>query len=314
MNSPLVSIIIPTFNRAHLIGETLDSVLAQTYTNWECIVVDDGSTDDTYKVLNSYCLKDSRFKYFKCPKNRLKGANSARNYGLEQSKGKYVNWFDSDDVMGQDFILRKVTVVEKEALDFAISYSLDFDSKGQKKPMFEFDNIGKSLTLKNYISSQINWVTMDVIVLKSSLKNLRFNEVLKSSQEYNFFSRYLIQYPKGKFINECLAYRRVHPNSIQEKLKITPLNRKRELLINDLVLLDDIKEKAPKNIIKIVLKRIIKLNYGFQEKGVINKLQIQVFLTLLKFGYFRKALNYSFWVTSNFLLGKGYCFIRSNFS
>ncbi len=62
MNNPLVSIIIPTYNRAHLIHETLDSVLAQTYTNWECIVVDDGSSDNTEEVLESYINKDFRFQ------------------------------------------------------------------------------------------------------------------------------------------------------------------------------------------------------------------------------------------------------------
>ena len=61
MQPPLVSIIIPTYNRAHLIGETLDSVLVQTYTHWECIVVDDGSTDGTDALLATYCKKDSRF-------------------------------------------------------------------------------------------------------------------------------------------------------------------------------------------------------------------------------------------------------------
>ena len=63
MDNPLVSIIIPTYNRAHLISETLDSVLAQTYTNWECIVVNDGSPDDTEKVAKRWVEKDSRFKY-----------------------------------------------------------------------------------------------------------------------------------------------------------------------------------------------------------------------------------------------------------
>ena len=61
--NPLVSIIIPTYNRAHLIKETLDSVLTQTYTNWECIIVDDGNSDNTEEVINSYIAKDQRFKY-----------------------------------------------------------------------------------------------------------------------------------------------------------------------------------------------------------------------------------------------------------
>lgn len=99
MKTPLVSIIIPTLNRAHLIGETLESVLAQTYQHWECIVVDDGSTDGTDKVLAHYMAKDPRFQYHHRPKDRLAGGNAARNYGLEVSKGEYIQWFDSDDLM-----------------------------------------------------------------------------------------------------------------------------------------------------------------------------------------------------------------------
>ena len=59
--NPLVSIIIPTYNRAQLIGETLDSILEQSYVNWECIVIDDGSTDSTDIVMARYCVKDTRF-------------------------------------------------------------------------------------------------------------------------------------------------------------------------------------------------------------------------------------------------------------
>ncbi len=84
MQTPLVSIIIiiiiPTYNRAHLIGETLDSILAQTYTNWECIVVDDGSTDETDSLLAAYCAKDKRFQYQHRLSDRPKGANACRNY------------------------------------------------------------------------------------------------------------------------------------------------------------------------------------------------------------------------------------------
>jgi glycosyltransferase involved in cell wall biosynthesis len=97
-DQPIVSIIIPTYNRAHLIGETLDSVLAQTYTNWECIIVDDGSTDNTDEVVEEYVKKDSRFKYYHRPDEHLPGGNGARNYGFKMSKGEYVNWLDSDDL------------------------------------------------------------------------------------------------------------------------------------------------------------------------------------------------------------------------
>src|SRR5690606_29007556 len=108
------SIIIPTFNRAHLIGETLDSVLAQTYQNWECLVVDDGSTDGTDALMAEYVAKDSRFHYHKRPDTHLPGGNGARNYGFEESKGAYIQWFDDDDVMLLGFIERKMVVFTKD--------------------------------------------------------------------------------------------------------------------------------------------------------------------------------------------------------
>ena len=95
----LVSIIIPTYNRADLIGETLDSVIAQTYQNWECIVVDDGSSDNTEQVVQSYINKDKRFRYYHRPPEHQPGGNGARNYGFKKSKGEYIQWFDSDDLM-----------------------------------------------------------------------------------------------------------------------------------------------------------------------------------------------------------------------
>jgi len=111
MTTPLVSIIIPTYNRAHLIGETLDSIIAQTYTNWECIVVDDGSTDNTDKLLAEYCKKDARFKYHHRPKNRLKGGNAARNYGFELSKGEYLIFLDSDDLLEESCIKERCRLI-----------------------------------------------------------------------------------------------------------------------------------------------------------------------------------------------------------
>src|SRR5690606_1544911 len=95
----LVSIVIPTYNRAHFVGETLNSVLAQTHQNWECIIVDDGSTDNTEDVIKKFLEKDKRFQFYKRPDDRVKGPNACRNYGFEKTKGDYINFFDDDDLM-----------------------------------------------------------------------------------------------------------------------------------------------------------------------------------------------------------------------
>ena len=78
MSQPLVSIIIPTYNRAHLISETLRSIKLQTYQNWECIIIDDGSTDNSAEVIAEFCAQDNRSQFFKRPQNQPKGANTCR--------------------------------------------------------------------------------------------------------------------------------------------------------------------------------------------------------------------------------------------
>lgn len=98
MPDDLITIIVPTFNRELLITETMDSILAQTYQNWECIIVDDGSTDDTIKVVEKYVNKDERFKLFQRNRNP-KGAPTCRNIGISKVKGNYFMFLDSDDKM-----------------------------------------------------------------------------------------------------------------------------------------------------------------------------------------------------------------------
>lgn len=112
MRKPDVSIIIPVYNRAERIRMTLDSVLAQTCADWECIVVDDGSTDSTEEVVMEYVRKDERFRFTMRPENRPKGPSAARNHGLSLARGRYVHFFDSDDFMSPDFISKAVSRFE----------------------------------------------------------------------------------------------------------------------------------------------------------------------------------------------------------
>ena len=94
MQKSIVSIIVPCYNYAALFREALDSVLAQTYDDWECIIVNDGSTDDTEEIALQYCQKDERFIYFYKENG---GHSSARNYGIKKSKGEYILPLDPDD-------------------------------------------------------------------------------------------------------------------------------------------------------------------------------------------------------------------------
>ena len=116
---PLVSVILPTYNRRHLIGRSIRSVLAQTDRNFELLVVDDGSTDATDSVLNSFA--DARVQYLKIAMNR--GAAFARNLGIEASKGSLVAFQDSDDEWAPQKIERHVAAFEAHLPSTGVVYS-----------------------------------------------------------------------------------------------------------------------------------------------------------------------------------------------
>jgi glycosyltransferase involved in cell wall biosynthesis len=185
---PLVSIIIPTYNRAHLIGETLDSVLAQTYQNWECIIVDDGSSDNTDEFVGAYVEKDSRFKYFHRPDEHLPGGNGARNYGFKMSQGEYIQWFDSDDLMAPEKIDLNIKLFLRKNISLVISSYSEFNSK----TIFEVaNNLNLETNLfDDLVQKKVKINTPSSFWKKSFLtdKNL-FDEKILKGQELDFYSR-----------------------------------------------------------------------------------------------------------------------------
>lgn len=106
MDYPLVSIIVPCYNQAQYLPETLDSILVQTYSNWECVIVNDGSPDNTEEIAKKYCEKDCRFKYLEQENN---GVATARNNGIKISNGKYILPLDGDDIIAPTYCEKAVT-------------------------------------------------------------------------------------------------------------------------------------------------------------------------------------------------------------
>jgi glycosyltransferase involved in cell wall biosynthesis len=102
MKNQLVSIIVPCYNQAQYLSECLESIINQTYHDWECIIVNDGSPDNTDEIAEKWCRKDSRIRYFKKENG---GVSSARNYGISCSLGEFILPIDADDIIGPDFIM-----------------------------------------------------------------------------------------------------------------------------------------------------------------------------------------------------------------
>lgn len=108
----MVSIVMPIFNRANVVEITFNSILDQTYADWECIVVDDGSTDNTITILKDLSNNDSRFKILERPKDTVKGAPSCRNIGIQIAKGDYILFLDSDDTLEPHCLASRVNVFQ----------------------------------------------------------------------------------------------------------------------------------------------------------------------------------------------------------
>lgn len=131
MINDLISIIIPTYNRASLLELALNSILQQDYTNWECIIVDDFSTDNTKQLINKFANNDSRIKYL--TNQRKKGAPGARNTGIIHSKGEYIVCFDSDNIMLSNFLSSLYNKIISNNVSVATCYLTIIDRATNKE-------------------------------------------------------------------------------------------------------------------------------------------------------------------------------------
>lgn len=217
----LVSIIIPTYNRAHLIGVTLDSILNQTYTNWECIVVDDGSTDETEALLQSYIEKDFRFKFYKRPINISKGANACRNYGFGLSKGTYINWFDSDDVMLPNKLELQVSELKDNPnAPYCICQTKWVDKNTNAFLGLRSKQISSKNRFEDYVLYNIFWSILAPVWQRDFITQYRliFDETLHQSQEYDFHVKALAIDSNYIVVDEALASMYKHDTNLSNTL------------------------------------------------------------------------------------------------
>jgi len=214
MNS-LISIVIPTYNSIKFLPQALQSVLSQTYQNFEVLVIDDRSTDGTDKLFDEHSefFKDARFKYLKLEKN-FGGPAGPRDKGLELAKGEYICFLDSDDIWMPEKLQIQLDRMQKENLDFTSTRRRIFNytpDKSIKPKAADIVVSYYSLLKKNLI------FTSSVMVKSSLIKPLRFDvqKVRVAVEDYEMWLTIL----KNSKINalilgEYLIYYRLHANNI----------------------------------------------------------------------------------------------------
>lgn len=226
-----ISVIIPTYNRESTIKASIESVLGQTYDNIEVIVVDDGSTDNTEKVVKS--IKDKRLKYIKQKKNA--GACMARNIGIEKATGTYISFQDSDDIYYKNKLEKQFQNMQKENSDFDFckltihdgSIKIMIPTKEQIESIKE-DKIIEELCHGNFISTQA------ILVKTSKIKETNFDISLPRLQDYDLCLR-IIPKCKVSFTNANLVNLYSQKDSIgnnNDKLKFAIaiiINKKYEI-------------------------------------------------------------------------------------
>jgi glycosyltransferase involved in cell wall biosynthesis len=147
IDEPLVSVIMPTYNRANIIFRSIDSVLSQKYNNWELLIIDDMSTDRTNEVIEKYSKNDSRVKYL--VNQRKKGPSGARNHGILNAQGKYIAFLDSDDMWMEHHLSDSINILENE--NVKVSFALWIEKAGDKE--FKY---GEKPEIKEVFENAIN--------------------------------------------------------------------------------------------------------------------------------------------------------------
>lgn len=132
MNNPaLVSVITPCYNASSTISHTIDSVLKQTYDNWEMLIIDDCSTDESADIIKKYCKEDARIKYFRT-ENSTGSPSIPRNIGIDNAKGQYVAFLDADDLWLPEKLDMQIKFITVNNYDIVYSFYEKVDYKGER--------------------------------------------------------------------------------------------------------------------------------------------------------------------------------------
>lgn len=213
MKNPTVSVIIPTYNRAHLLGRAIQSVLDQTYQDFELIIVDDGSKDNTEEIIKKFQERDNRIKYIRHEKN--KGGSAARNTGIKAARGEYIAFQDSDDEWLQEKLEKQMVVFKSVPTEVGIVYTGFLRIENDKENYIPSSwvikkegNIHNELLRGNFVTTQ------SIVARKECFEKAgMFDESLPRLQDWELVIR-LSKYYDFKCIDEPLLTSPFTPDSI----------------------------------------------------------------------------------------------------
>jgi glycosyltransferase involved in cell wall biosynthesis len=216
MLNKLVSIIIPLYNAENYLNETLYSVLSQTYSKWECIIIDDGSTDSSKAIVNKYCKRDKRFKYYY---QENAGASSARNRGVDISTGEYIQYLDADDVMLPDklrLMVKKSEILNENEILYCNMLLGKHDDIHERIPLRFALNLGHDVTFnETYRKFALDFGIIPTCLLfpRKTILNAKWNTELGPGEDWDYYLQILNRNYVFRFFPEVLVLYRDTPDS-----------------------------------------------------------------------------------------------------
>jgi len=223
----LVSIIVPVYNAEKFLSQTLDSIINQTFENWECIIVDDGSIDSSASIANSFCEGDNRFKYYY---QENSGPSVARNKGIDLARGEYLQFLDADDVIAPDRLDIMISAYEEnEQLIYYSNLRL-----GEENNIFSTAKMSLPANLAHemgfaefykYFGRKFIIIPACVLFPSNIFKTCRWNNKLSFSEDLDLYLCILNTGIKFKYIDkELVIYRNTSGSLSKNAIKVIESN------------------------------------------------------------------------------------------
>lgn len=211
----LISIITPSYNSAKYITETIESVICQSYTNWELLITDDCSSDSTIEVIKNYLEKDSRIKLYVLDKNS--GAGVARNNSIKNAKGDYLTFIDSDDLWDKNFLFDSINLCKNN------NYSFVFSSYHRRNEDFSINYSDFIVPTRVSYNDVLKSCPISCLTAFIDIKKLgkKYMPLLKKRQDAALWLSYLKEIDYAYGIKNPLAVYRIRKESLsRNKLKV----------------------------------------------------------------------------------------------
>jgi len=277
LNNPLVSVIMPAYNAEKYISESIDSVIKQTFQNWDLIIVDDGSIDQTSKIVNEFVKFDKRIKYYFQENG---GQGKARNFGIINSGGRYIAFLDSDDLWLEDKLSNQIDEIIKYDCDLVFSDSIVFENESNS--FRQMNTVEGYLNGKNAVNLflKINRIPILTVLVKKEkiLISGGFSELkqIQCVEDYHLWIKLLIDQNLFWGSGIVTAKYRLHNNSATSNDRL--VTHKIPDMLYDL---SNIYPKygclLKKSIFKIVINQYLNEYISFNEIGLFSKKYFTLF-------------------------------------